>query len=91
MPLSNRVRELQLLKPGLGNWSTWVTRYTLQEEQMILFLRLLFSHLENGANSCLSSLTVKIRHRRVIIPGDPVTKTLHSQCRGPGFNRWSGN
>ena len=51
---------------------------------MILFLRLLFSHLENGANSCLSSLTVKIRHRRVIIPGDPVTKTLCSQCRGPG-------
>ena len=49
---------------------------------MILFLRLLFSHLESGANSCLSSLTVKTRHHRVIIPGDPVTKTLHSQCRG---------
>ena len=24
-------------------------------------------------------------------PGGPVAKTLHSQCRGPGFNPWSGN
>ena len=24
-------------------------------------------------------------------PGGPVAKTLHSQCRRPGFNRWSGN
>ena len=23
--------------------------------------------------------------------GGPVTKTLPSQCRGPGFNSWSGN
>ena len=24
-------------------------------------------------------------------PGGPVAKTLCSQCRGPGFNPWSGN
>ena len=24
-------------------------------------------------------------------PGGPVVKTQHSQCRGPGFNPWSGN
>ena len=24
-------------------------------------------------------------------PARPVPKTLHSQCRGPGFNLWSGN
>ena len=24
-------------------------------------------------------------------PGGPVTRTLHSQCRGPGFDPWSGN
>ena len=24
-------------------------------------------------------------------PAGPVTKTLHSQCRGPGFHPWSGN
>ena len=24
-------------------------------------------------------------------PGGPGGKTLHSQCRGPGFNPWSGN
>ena len=25
------------------------------------------------------------------LPGGPVAKTLHSQCRGPGFSPWSGN
>ena len=25
------------------------------------------------------------------LSGGPVTKTLHSQCRGPGFDPWSGN
>ena len=24
-------------------------------------------------------------------PGGPVAKTLNSQCRGPGFDPWSGN
>ena len=24
-------------------------------------------------------------------PDGPVAKTLHSQCRGPRFNPWSGN
>ena len=24
-------------------------------------------------------------------PGGAVVKTLSSQCRGPGFNPWSGN
>ena len=24
-------------------------------------------------------------------PGGPVAKTPHSQCRGPGFDPWSGN
>ena len=24
-------------------------------------------------------------------PGGPVAKTLHFQCRGSGFNPWSGN
>ena len=24
-------------------------------------------------------------------PGGPVAKALRSQCRGPGFNPWSGN
>ena len=25
------------------------------------------------------------------LPGGPVAKTLHSHCRGPGFDPWSGN
>ena len=28
---------------------------------------------------------------RACPPGGPVAKTQHSQCRGPGFNPWSGN
>ena len=24
-------------------------------------------------------------------PRGPVAKTVHSQCRGPGFDPWSGN
>ena len=24
-------------------------------------------------------------------PGGPVARTLHSQCRGPGFNPWTGS
>ena len=24
-------------------------------------------------------------------PGGPLAKTPHSQCRGPGFDLWSGN
>ena len=24
-------------------------------------------------------------------PGGPVVKTLHCQCRAPGFNPWLGN
>ena len=36
-----------------------------------------------------SSDSLKILHWG--FPGGPVGKTPHSQCRGPGFNPWSGN
>ena len=41
-------------------------------------------------------LLEKSPHSHIIIscrhfPGGPVVKTLSSQCRGPRFNRWSGN
>ena len=32
-----------------------------------------------------------ITHETWDFPGDPVAKTLHSQCRGPKFGPWSGN
>ena len=35
-------------------------------------------------------LTLK-RHKVRDLPGGPVAKTSRSQCRGPGFNPWSGN
>ena len=28
---------------------------------------------------------------QVHLPSSPVAKTLHSQCRGPRFDSWSGN
>ena len=31
------------------------------------------------------------RHLLQDFPGGPAAKTLHSQCRGPGFDPWSGN
>ena len=37
---------------------------------------------------------VNLYDRREILwdfPGDPVAKTLHSQCRGLRFNPWLGN
>ena len=30
-------------------------------------------------------------HRKGELPGGPVVRTLRSQCRGHGFNPWSGN
>ena len=38
----------------------------------------------------LGELGIK-RERLWDCPGGPVAKTLHSQCRGPGFDPWSGN
>ena len=29
-------------------------------------------------------------HGQREFPGGPVVRTLHSHCRGPGFNPWSG-
>ena len=29
--------------------------------------------------------------KKTDFPGGPVAKTPYSQCRGPGFNPWSGN
>ena len=31
------------------------------------------------------------KHRLLGLPGGPVAKTSHSQCRGPWFYTWSGN
>ena len=36
----------------------------------------------------------KIKNTKIIgrdFPCGPVVRTLHSQCRGPGFNPWLGN
>jgi len=37
----------------------------------------------------LSNITQKEKDRH--FPGGPTVKIPHSQCRGPGFNPWSGN
>ena len=38
-----------------------------------------------------SKKSINSKKRKRDFPGGPKTKTLHSQCRGPGFNPWSGN
>ena len=40
------------------------------------------------------TLKKKKKKKKVMLrdfPGGPVAKTLRSQCRGPGFDPWSGN
>ena len=41
----------------------------------------------------LRSLCVDTQQETAIgdFPGGPVVKTPHFQCRGPGFDPWSGN
>ena len=48
--------------------------------------------------SLLKSLSYDLRvwlllqiQRKWDVPGGPVAKTRHSQCRGPKYNTWSGN
>ena len=58
-----------------------------------------FSHHEKDPllNSALSEgidekLAILIkRHNLGTSPGAPVSKTSFCQCRGPGFDPWSGN
>jgi len=41
----------------------------------------------------LSEEALQITEKREMrdFPGGPVSKTLNSQCRGPGFDSWLGN
>ena len=34
---------------------------------------------------------ILLENQRWDFPGGPVAMSLHSQCRGPRFDRWSGN
>ena len=36
-------------------------------------------------------LKIEIKEDLSDFPGGPVVKTPHSQCKGPGFDPWSGN
>ena len=38
-----------------------------------------------------SRISEKTENRWEGFPGGPVAKTPSSQCRGPGFDPWSGN
>lgn len=56
----------------------------------------LFSHLDScnsllTASLLLKRMSVPISHLKYFtwdFPSDPVTKSSHSQCSGPGFNPW---
>ena len=47
--------------------------------------------VSGAQTTCLDSLGNHQKCRFQDFPGDPVAKTLYSQCRGPRFNPWSGN
>ena len=52
---------------------------------------LLQHHNLKASVLCQTNQVVKTKIRRKRdFPGDPVAKTPHSQCKGPGFNTWSG-
>ena len=44
----------------------------------------------SGNKNTQTTVTVKEREGKDF-PGGAVVKTLSSQCRGPGFNPWSGS
>ena len=46
--------------------------------------------VRNADSQALSRTTESNLNFRVF-PSGPVAKTPHSQCRGPGFDPWSGN
>ena len=39
----------------------------------------------------LGDVKVILIFKKWDFPGGPLAKTPYSQCRGPGFNPWSGN
>ena len=41
--------------------------------------------------SLVFTMSLLKRHLLQDFPGGPVAKTLHSRCRGPGFDPWSGS
>ena len=45
--------------------------------------------LEGKSGGVVPTCCIEINERD--FPGGTVDKTLHSQCRGPGFDPWSGN
>ena len=45
----------------------------------------------NGDGSECCKYILNKNHFDRDFPGGPAVKTLHSQCRGPGFDPWSGN
>ena len=47
---------------------------------------------KQGRHCALSNMSIWSKHNYLWdFPGGPAVKTPRSQCRGPGFNPWSGN
>ena len=49
------------------------------------------SHMDNLSPHFQTQVMPPSVQHSADIPGDPVSKTLCPQCRGPKFNPWSGN
>ena len=44
-----------------------------------------------GRKEMYMYIILKLNFKEWDFPGDAVVETLSSQCRGPGFDPWSGN
>ena len=88
----------------ITKWICYTNKMKTKIYHLLLYSILRKASLEENYWSTLSHITrliflwnfIKIFnylnniwHRA--FPVGPVVKTLHSQCRGPGFNPWSGN
>ena len=96
LSFSNKVVAHRL--SSYGSWAgfpavcrTLVPRLGI-EPMSPLVVRWIFNHWTTRE---VPSMNILIHLIKTLKPrdfsGDPVTKTLHSQNRGPGFNPWSGN
>ena len=86
--LANRKfwEDLQHVNTGplLGENLDWKHEQT---EMGFSLFRLLFENASTAKVYSFCNLKTFFRD----FPDGPVAKTLCSQCRGPGFNPWSGN
>ena len=75
-------------------WLAQFRNYIFNSSCNILILnKIIFPRAEEHESSkgSLCMITQHMKKDPQDFPGGPVGKTPRSQCRGPGFDPWSGN